>query len=93
MNKKPRRFTVDMYDDRVPVIGDVVRHFNFRGDILGFYRLLDVRRVKVRVSRGETARFTLFMERLPGFPKQALRILSVYDHPPRPKPDRFSPLL
>lgn len=98
MNKKPRRMIVDMHDERVPAVGDIVRHHNTRGSVLGFLRVVGVRQVKVKVSRGEVARFALALERLDGFPSppprgQILRFLNVHDNPPRPKPDRFSPLL
>ncbi|QYW02186.1 hypothetical protein CPT_Sonora_085 [Stenotrophomonas phage Sonora] len=96
MRPKPRKFTVDWYSEKDgPLPGDFVRHRNPSGKLIGFYKILQVRQVQVRVSRGEVARYVLSMERIE--PRQLDgRILDVWNHPhtPKPKvPDRFSPLL
>lgn len=93
MRPKPRRFTVDWYSEvDAPKVGDVVRDVGLRGTVRGYLRVLSVRQVVVRVSRGESARYALQTERLPGKPPEGAS-WTMYANPPKPKRDRFSPLL
>lgn len=96
MRPKLRPFTVDFHgeDWREPVPGDVIRHVGARALVLGYLRVVDVRRVRVKVSRGEAARFRLGVLRLPGKPPEGATF-TVTSYPPKPRapPDRWSPLL
>jgi hypothetical protein len=87
------KYTVDIYDERrPPEVGQNLRHISYKGVVKGYLRLVGVRQVQVRVSRGEVARFRLELERLPGIPQDGVQ-LTVWDHTPKPKRERFSPLL
>jgi hypothetical protein len=96
MRQKPRRMIVDFFDpaDPAPEVGNVVRHVGSNARVLGYLRVVSVRRVKVRVSRGEHARWALGMERLAERPREGVS-WTMTDRPRKPKPkvDRWSPLL
>lgn len=99
-----RRMTVDFYNptDTVPAVGMVVVERRHDGALKGYSRVLSVRPVKVKVSRGERARYALRVERIPTPPEIAAvdsvsyggaTWFTVTDYPPKPKRDRWSPLL
>lgn len=101
MRKKPRTYIVDMHSPSPnrPEPGQVFRHVSSKGVVLGYQRVVGVRQVRVRVSRGETARYALQVERLDGMPAGGATF-TVHDHPRRPRTrpdpfcaDRFLPLL
>ncbi len=94
MRKKPRRHIVDFFDpaEAAPVVGNVIRYLSHKGIVLGYLRVLSVRQVKVRVSRGEVARYALQVERLEGKPPEGAN-WTMTQNPPKPKVDRWSPLL
>lgn len=92
MKRKSPGFVLDMYDESVPRVGDVYRDVGARSQVLGYCRILEVRRVNVRTSRGEVSRWRLKVERLEGNPPEGCRF-TVTRHTPRRRRDRFSPLL
>jgi hypothetical protein len=94
MRRKLRRYTVDFYDksDPEPTPGNVVRHVSSKNIVLGYWRVVTARRVKVRVSRGENSRWLLGIDRLDGKPPEGVTF-TVWDNPRKPRVDRFSPLL
>lgn len=96
MKRKAPIYTIDCFDDfPTPEAGQAFRWVSHKGDVKGYYRVLTVRPVKVRVSRGERERVRCQIERLPGKPVDGARF-TVYDHPPRikdPSRDKWSPLL
>lgn len=100
MKPKGTPYTVDFYTEGFPVPqpGDVVLDVSHTQAVRGYFRVLASRQVKVRVSRGEVARFALRIQRLTALPDGAQVAFTVYGYAPKPrgkKPisDRFSPLL
>lgn len=80
-------YTIDVYAGGVhPSVGHVIRRLSARGVVLGFLRVLAVRSVRVRVSRGEEARYRVTLEWLAGEP-DAGADSTVVDHekPRRPR--------
>lgn len=102
MRKKPRVIVVDFHeaDHRVPREGDLVRVVSYRKVVKHYLRVLSVRQVKVRVSRGEAARYRCAVERLlGGRPPDEGVDWTTYEYPPKPKVSetgpggRFNPLI
>jgi hypothetical protein len=100
MRRKGRPYTVDFYseDHQVPEVGHLIRDVSHKGLVRGYLRVLSVRLVKVRVSRGEVARYALRIERLSKQPQGESVSFTVTAYPPTPKSkpladDPFSPLL
>ena len=88
-----RKMTVDWYgDNETPEVGNVIRNCSADGTVKGYARVLSVRQAKVRVSRGENARYSLRLEPIDSIPPEGVTF-TVTAHPPKPKIDRFSPLL
>lgn len=92
------RYTLDLFSspDCPPNPGDILLRKSASGQTRGYYRLESVRKIQVKVSRGETARYALGMTPLPDEPAPGARLLVVVDHPRRKKSianNRFSPLL
>ena len=100
MKRGARPYTVDFYEEGhpLPQVGQCLREVSHKQTISGYMRIQSVRLVKVRVSRGEVARYKLMIERLNDMPPGGVSF-TVYTYPPRKKPkptldaDRFSPLL
>ena len=99
MRRKGRPYTVDFYNDdyTVPEPGNIIRDVSHKGLVKGYLRVLCVREVKVRVSRGENARYALRIERLGERPPTIGVSFTVTAYAPKPKKpsdrDRFDPLL
>lgn len=73
MKPKGTPYTVDFYTEGFPVPqpGDVVLDVSHTQAVRGYFRVLASRQVKVRVSRGEVARFVLRIQRLTALPDGA----------------------
>ena len=105
MRKKAPRYVIDIFgeDGRAPDVGTIFREIapNAKKGFKGFVRILSVRPVKVKKSRGETARYALTIERLAELPEGETVAMTVrsYSKPKAPKGmdkqpgDRFDPLL
>ena len=103
VRKKGARYVIDIFGDDgcAPEVGTVFREIDEQKGLKGFVRILAARPVKVRKSRGETARYTLTIERLAQLPEGADVTMTVnaYSKRKAPKPsddqpgDRFDPLL
>lgn len=95
MRRKLRSHVVDFYraEDQPPRVGDLIREVSHTALVRGYLRVHAVRQVKVRVSRGEVARYRLQVERLACRPAGEPVTFTVDDYAPKPKVDRFSPLL
>lgn len=89
MMRKPKgsRYVVDFYnpDDPEPMPGDIMQSFSHTGEHQRFWRILSVRKVKVRVSRGEAARYALRLHSLPEIPEGSLISFTTHSHPPKPR--------
>ena len=99
MRRKGRPYTVDLYKDdyTVPEPGNIIRDVSYKGLVKGYLRVLSVREVKVRVSRGEHSRYALRIERLAERSSTEDVSFTVTAYAPKPKEpsdrDRFDPLL
>lgn len=95
MKRKPLHYVLDWHGEGDPGFapGQIMRRLNTQKQVGGYYRVVSVRQVRVRVSRGETSRWSLGVERLAERPADEAVTFTVQDHAPRPKPDRWSPLL
>lgn len=100
MKPKGTTYTVDFYTEGFPVPkpGDLVRDVSHTEEVRGYFRVLSSRQVKVRVSRGELARFAMRVQRLEALPDGAEVAFTVYGYAPKargkkPEDDRFLPLL
>lgn len=92
MKRGARKFTLDIFDDTIPDVGQAFLHLSAKDKPLGYKRVIGLRQVKVRVSRGEKTRWVLYIESLPGEPAEGIAF-SVWDNPRTKKRDQFSPLL
>lgn len=100
MRRKSCSYTVDFFSEHCPSpkAGDLVRRLSAEGQERGFFRVLSSRQVKVKVSRGETARYTMKIERLTEQPEGEEVTFTVHGYRKRkqtktPARDKFSPLL
>lgn len=100
MKPRGRAYTVDFFreSDAAPEAGNIVREVSDKQMVKGYLRVLSVRQVRVRVSRGEVARYALRIERLNERPQDQPVAFTVYSYakpkaPKGHKPDRFDPLL
>ena len=100
MKRAAKYYTVDFYteDHPHPQLGDVIRDVSHTSQVRGYLRVLSVRQVQVRVSRGEVARYKLSVQRLEKMPPQGVSF-TVHGYAPKKKAplthqgDAFSPLL
>lgn len=96
MKRAGQRMTIDYFDpaDVPPAPGMVFRDVSASGRVRGYCRIQAARKVKVRVSRGEVARYAVWFERLAGDrPPHEGADFTVTANPRKPKRDRWSPLL
>lgn len=98
MRRKSCSYTVDFFSEHCPApkAGDLVRRLSAEGKERGFLRVLSSRQVRVKVSRGEMARYTMTVERLAEQPEGEEVTFTVHGYRKRPKTparDKFSPLL
>lgn len=58
--------TVDFFDPKEPVpeVGHLLRYVSATAVVSGYFRIIGVHQVRVRVSRGELSRWRLSLERL-----------------------------
>lgn len=100
MKPKGTPYTVDFYSEGFPVPqpGDLVLDVSHTQAVRGYFRVLSSRPVKVRVSRGEVARFAMRIQRINELPEGSQVAFTVYGYAPKargkkPKGDQFLPLL
>lgn len=98
MKPRGRLYTVDFFreSDPTPEAGNIIREVSPKNIVKGYLRVISAREVRVRVSRGEVARYTMRIERLDQRPPGQAVAFTVYSYA-KPakgsKPDRFDPLL